>query len=91
MKNKTFSSASQGSPKALPALYPPLPKWFAWSLRCRASFKKGKEAATLYKWFTGPEICFAQLSCLNTGSKTAHGFQPDALNHTLAFAAAKIQ
>jgi hypothetical protein len=47
MKNKNFSSASQGSPKALPALYPPFLKRFAWWSRCRASFKKGREAATL--------------------------------------------
>ncbi|WP_035223684.1 MULTISPECIES: hypothetical protein [Agrobacterium tumefaciens complex] len=73
MKNKTFPSAPIGSPKALRALFAPFMNGFAWSLRCRASFKKGREAATLSKWFTGPEICFG-LS-----------------DHTLAFAAEKIQ
>ncbi|NSY08861.1 hypothetical protein G6L84_20260 [Agrobacterium tumefaciens] len=58
MKNNTFSSASRGSPKALPAHCPSFMNGFTWSLRCRASFKKGRGAATLLKWFTGPEICF---------------------------------
>lgn len=51
--------------------------------------QKRERGCNTFKWFTGPEICFALLS-LHTRPKTAHMFRSDALNHTLAFAAAKF-
>ncbi|CVI63251.1 hypothetical protein AGR9A_Lc40292 [Agrobacterium salinitolerans str. Hayward 0363] len=71
MKNKTFSSALQGSPKALPTLYPPLPKKDCVVIAMPGIVQKRERGCNTFKWFTGPEICFAQLSCLNTGPKTA--------------------
>ncbi|PTV74012.1 hypothetical protein DBL06_15285 [Agrobacterium pusense] len=54
MKNKTFYSAFQGSPKGLPAHYGSFLNGFAWSSRWRATCKKGRGCNTS-KWFTGPE------------------------------------